>query len=100
MSKESKNKPEVMPDVTVDHDKEKFHIEVELTGVQKGDIQLDESDMSFCIKAPAEEITYSCCYTLAHAVDTKKADANFNNGLLKVILPLKVKMGGTRVAVK
>ena len=100
MLKESKNKPEVLPEVTIDHDKEKFHIEVELPGVKKEDIQLDVGDMSFCIKAPAEEVTYSCCYTLAHEVDTKKAVATYNNGLLRVILPLKAKMGGIRVAVK
>ena len=100
MSKESKSKPEVMPEVAIDHDTEKFHIEVELPGVKKEDVQLDVGDMSFCIKAPAEDITYSCCYTLAHAVDIKKANATFNNGLLKVVLPFKVKMGGTRVPVK
>ena len=96
----SKAKPEVLPDVTIDHDKEKYHIEIELPGVRKEDIQLDVGDQSFCVKAPAEDITYSCCYTLAHAVDPKKADATFNNGLMKLWLPLKSKLGGTRVAVK
>jgi len=96
----SKAKPEVLPEVAIDHDKEKYHIEIELPGVKKVDIQLDVGDQSFCVKAPGEEITYSCCYTLAHTVDPKKANATFNNGLMKLSLPFKSKLGGTRVAVK
>jgi len=96
----SKGKPEVFPNVTVDHDTEKYHVEIELPGVRKEDIQLDVGDQSFCIKAPTEEIVYSACYTLAHMVNAKKADAIFNNGLLKLALPFKSKIGGTRIVIK
>ncbi|MGD0331061.1 MAG: Hsp20/alpha crystallin family protein [Nitrososphaeria archaeon] len=95
-----KTKPEVFPSVTVDHDENKFHIEIELPGSEKKDIELDVGDRSFCIKAPTEEIVYSACYTLAHEVDPKKAEATFNNGLLKISLPFKSKLGGTRILVK
>ena len=93
-------KPEVCPNVTVDHDKGKFHIEVELPGSKKEDIELEVSNQSFCLKAPAEEVIYSCCYALAHEVDPKKAESSYANGLLKVSLPLKSKLGGTRITVK
>jgi HSP20 family protein len=98
MPKESK--PEICPAMTVDHDKEKYHIEIEPPGAKKEEIELDMGDQSFCIKAPSEDVVYNACYTLAHTVDTRKVNATFNNGLLKVTLPFKSKLGGTRVAIK
>jgi len=100
MSKKEKDKPEIFPAVCVDHDREKYHIEVELPGVNKADISLEMGEQSFCIRAPKEEIVYSACYTLAHSVNTSKVDAKFDNGMLLITAPLMRPLGGTKVTVK
>ena len=98
MSKE--NKPEVAPSTCVDHDSEKYHIEIELPGVRKEDVELEVGDQSFCIRAPTKDLVYNTCYTLAHTIDTAKVDAKFDNGLLIVRMPFKAKIGGKKVAIK
>ena len=41
----------IFPSICADHDEEKYHIEIELPGVKKEDIELEMSDESFFIKA-------------------------------------------------
>ncbi len=87
--------PEVLPEVCVDHDKEKYHIEIELPGVKKEDIDLEVGEDSLCIRAPREDAVYSACYSLAHSVDTGDVSARFDNGLLTVKAAFKhpIKVG-------
>ena len=47
---------EIYPNVCVDHDAEKYHIEVELPGVNKQKIDLKMGGRSFCIRAPKEDV--------------------------------------------
>lgn len=93
--------PEILPAVCVDHDKEGYHIEIELPGVKKEDIDLEMGEESFCIRAPKEDIVYSSCYALAHSIDTENVDAKFDNGLLTIRAPFKSPIRvGVKVAVK
>lgn len=93
-------KVQILPSVCVDHDLEKFHIEIEIPGVKKEDIDLEMGEASFCIRAPKEDIEYSACYTLAHDVDTGKVTAKFDNGLLTINAPFKSAIGGTKITVE
>ena len=94
------SKPDVAPNTCVDHDREKFHIEVELPGASKEDIELEVGEQFFCIRAPTKDLVYNACHTLAHGVNTAKADAKFDNGLLVVNMPFKSKIGGKKIAIK
>lgn len=48
----SQERPEVAPYVCIDHDREKYHIEIELPCVKKEEIELEVGDNSFCTRAP------------------------------------------------
>lgn len=91
---------EIFPEVCVDHDEEKYHLEIELPGVKKEDISLQMGDTSFCIKAPKGDLTYSACYTLAHSVDTGNVKANFENGLLTILAPFEHSLSGVSIKIE
>lgn len=91
---------EICPEISADHDETQYHIEVELPGVKKDDIDLEVGDSSFCIKAPKGDIGYNACYTLAHQIDTSKVDAKFENGLLTINAPFMQPLGGIKITVK
>lgn len=91
---------EILPDVSVDHDEEKYHIEIELPGVKKEDINLEMGDASFCIKATKGELGYNACYTLAHYIDTGHTKANFENGLLTILAPFQHPLRGTKINIE
>lgn len=57
-------KIEILPSVCVDHDEEKYHIEIELPGVKKEDIDLEMGTESFCIRAykGGTDVAYNACY--------------------------------------
>jgi len=94
-------KPEVLPTVCVDHDREGYHIEIELPGVKKEDIDLEMGEDSFCIRASKEELVYSSCYALAHHIVPKNVNARFANGLLTIRAPFKTPVHvGTKIAIK
>lgn len=98
MSKKA-NVPEISPVVAVDHDRKKYHIEIELPGVRKDQIELEVGERSFCVRAPRNDIVFNACYTLGHTVDSSKVEASFDAGLLKVNVPLKDALGGKKVAI-
>lgn len=91
---------EIYPSVCVDHDAENYHIEVELPGVKKENIDLKMGERSFCIRAPREDVIYSSCYSLAHGIDTSKTSAKFENGLLLIKAPFKSPVGGIKIEVE
>ena len=93
-------KPEILPTVCVDHDKEKYHIEIELPGVKKNTIELEVGERSFCVRAEKSDLIYNSCYTLAHPIDKDTVEAKFNSGLLTVKAPLKAVLGGKKVTIK
>jgi HSP20 family molecular chaperone IbpA len=44
-----------------------------------------------------DDVVYLGCFSLAHAVNEDKAKAKFENGLLKIEVPLKSPIKGKRV---
>jgi len=96
----TKEKSEILPSVTVDHDREKYHIEIELPGVEKEKIELEVGEQSFCVRASREDIVYNACYTMAHSVDPDKAEAIFEDDVLKVTAPLKSPIRGRLVKIR
>ena len=95
-----KEKPTLAPTMYMDHDLKHYYIQVELPGVKKEDIELSISEQSLCVKGQREDIELLGCYVLAHSVDTEKAKAKFENGLLNIELLLKKPVKGKKVAIE
>ena len=91
---------ELSPEISTDHDDVQYHIEIGLPGVKKEDIDLEMTDLSFCIKASKEDIVYNACYTLAHSIDISKVETSFENGLLVIIAPFQHALSGTKITIK
>jgi HSP20 family protein len=66
-----------------------MHMEISLGGVKKEDITLRMSDESFYIRAPQEDFEYLTSMRFDCPVKATEARANFENGILKVIVPFK-----------
>lgn len=80
----------VEPCTCVSHEEGRLSIEVQLPGVDKKDISLDMRKDSFCVTASRKDDTeYSGCFTLAHEVESGKAEAKYENGLLRIFAPIK-----------
>jgi HSP20 family protein len=73
---------------------------VELPGVKKENVELSISEQSLCVKGSREDIELFGCYVLAHSINTEKAKAKFENGLLNVMIPLKKPLKGKKVAIE
>ncbi|WP_309492120.1 Hsp20/alpha crystallin family protein [Candidatus Hecatella orcuttiae] len=95
-----KTKVTVAPSTCVDHDRERYYVEVEFPGVEKKDIELELGEQTFCVRAVREDLEYSGCYYLAHPVDVDKAEATYESGLLKITVPLKQPLRGRKIPVK
>ncbi|MGZ4904652.1 MAG: Hsp20/alpha crystallin family protein [Halobacteriota archaeon] len=90
----------VAPDAFLYHDEQNYVIEVELPGVDKKDIKLEAGANGFCLTAPRDDIEYAGCWTLTHTINPERAAATFENGLLKVTIPLTERLEGVKVPVK
>lgn len=91
---------EVMPAIFADHNEENYHIEIELPGVKKEDIDLVMGGESFCLKAQKGDMVYSACYSLAHLIDTSKTKANFDNGMLIITAPFVHPIKGVKIEIE
>jgi len=90
---------EIIPEISSDHDDEKYHIEIGLPGVKKEDIELMVGGNHFCIKAPKEDLRYSACIALAHLIDTAKVTTKFDNGLLTINAPFIHPLKGVKISI-
>ncbi len=90
----------VTPEVCIDHDDSDFYINVELPGVAKEHVNLSVGPQSICVEAIRDDIVYQGCFTLAHMVDEAKAKAKFENGLLRIEVPLKAPIKGKRIQIE
>jgi HSP20 family molecular chaperone IbpA len=81
----------VTPCTCFSHDDQRgsLNITVEMPGVDKKSISLDMRRDSFCVSAPREDTEYSGCFRLAHEVEPDKTDARYENGLLRIVAPIK-----------
>jgi HSP20 family molecular chaperone IbpA len=66
---------------------ENLHIEVELPGVEKKDISLSMHEDSFFIQASRDDLEFVGSYAVCCPIDTEKAKAKYNNGLLSIDVP-------------
>ncbi len=85
-------KQTIKPCTCLSHDQKerRLNIEVQIPGVEKRDISLDMRKDSFCLSAPrGEDVEYSGCFMLSHSVDPEKAQATYENGLLRIFAPIK-----------
>ena len=85
------SKTKVTPCTCVSHESQegRLKIEVELPGVDKDNISLDMRKDSFCVTAPRGDTEYSGCFMLAHEVEPSKAQAKYENGLLRIFAPIR-----------
>ncbi len=86
------DKVKVMPCACFSHDEEegRLRIDMELTGVEKKDINLEMRKDTFCISAPrGQETEYAGCFKLSHEILPEKAEAKYDNGTLTIFAPIK-----------
>jgi HSP20 family protein len=79
----------IMPCMYMNHDLENYYAQVELPGVKKENIELEVMENGLCIKGKKGEKDIAGCWMLAHPVNVETVKANYNEGLLDIVLPMK-----------
>lgn len=80
------------PDVCIYHDTKNERLlmgEVVLPGVKKEDAKLDVNEEGFCVRAKRDNYIYDSCFGTAHRIDPEKTKAHFEEGLLKLSMPIR-----------
>jgi len=44
---------------------------------------------SFCVSGKKDDTEYAGCFELNHEAESKKAEAKYENGLLRIFAPIK-----------
>jgi len=96
----NESRPLMVPIVTIDHDRERYMIQVGLPEVKREDIELEVTESSFCVHAEREDAVITGCYFLAHPVDIDAADAAFDGSVLSFQAPFKTPIKGRTVEVR
>jgi HSP20 family protein len=96
----SETRPIIIPTASFCHDEKEYVIDFELPGVDKEHIELEVGGQSLCVAASSENAEFAGCWTLAHEVDEEKAQAKYENGLLRLKLPLKKAFEGKKVQIE
>ena len=84
----------------LDFEHSDLHMEISLGGVKKEDITLRLNDENFYIRAPQDDFEYVTSMRFYRPVKASEARANFEYGILKVIIPLKDREASEGVEVK
>lgn len=74
-------------------------ISATLPGVHKEDIKLEMTSETLCLSGERDEVIYDSCYELPCAVNEKKSDARYDNGLLTVTVPYKEVSRGKKITI-
>ncbi len=80
----------------IDEEQQRIQLEICLPGVKKQSIQLKVRDDSYSLVAPREDFEYVSAAAFCCPVDSRKAKASYQDGVLKVSIPLKDPMEGAR----
>lgn len=112
----SDGSPRMFPLVNISQDKDNFYIRAELPGVNRSDIDLSVKSNSICISGkrelPTEEEgvsyhrrereggSFSRTMELPSQFDHDKVEANFENGVLTIVLPLAEETKPRQITVK
>lgn len=72
----------------------KLYIEITIPGVEKNAIKVRMHEDSFNLSAPRKDIEYVTTLSFCCPVIPDKADAKYENGLLKIEVPFKDTMEG------
>ena len=67
----------------------KIRIEVPLPGVKKGDISLKLNEESLFLIAPRDDVRYVTAMAIFCPIVPGKAEAKYENGLLRITAPFK-----------
>ncbi len=94
------NRPLMAPIVTIDHDRERYMVQVGLPGVNREDIEIEITESSFCLHAEKDDAVIAGCYFLAHPVDIDAADAAFDGSMLNLQIPFKQPIRGRTLEVR
>jgi HSP20 family protein len=73
----------------IDESDSHLNLEITIPGVKKEDISLKLLDDSFNLRAKREEFDYVSAGSFCCPVNPKNAEATYENGLLKVVVPFK-----------
>ena len=76
----------------MDEDNSKLNLEVCIPGVKKEDIKLRMHEGGFDVSAPAETVEYAGAYAFCCPVKPGEAKANYEDGLLRIVVPFKASM--------
>ncbi len=86
-----------MPDEQHEH----LHIEIELPGVDKQEINLSMHEDSFTIRARRNDIEYVGSYMVCCPIEYEKARSRYRNGLLTIDVPYRIpKAHGKRIPIE
>jgi HSP20 family molecular chaperone IbpA len=73
----------------VDDEKSSIHLEFTIPGVQKEDIDFKLNHDGFSLKAEKNDAEYVSTGSFCCPVEIEKTEANYENGLLLINIPLK-----------
>lgn len=73
----------------VDDEKSSIHLEFTIPGVKKEDIDLKLNNDGFSLKAEKNDAEYVSTGSFCCPVEIEKTEANYENGLLLIDIPLK-----------
>lgn len=89
MAEETKRKVAADLCSYISNDDKKLHLDVEIPGADKNDIDLRIKEDSFYLSAPRGDIEYVATGSFCCPVKIDDVDAKYENGLLEIVVPFK-----------